>query len=231
VILLTEHISVEYCHPPSKHIYYVRELLGAYPGITNHSPEGNCMKQPLTAATTGSVHNDTLTYSQDGQKVIIQVGNASWYAWLETATTFTFSSEEGTFTAHKARASNKRGGWYWRAYRRQHGHLSRFYLGKSTDLNLQRLGEAAQHLAATTPDQPTANNLTSPDQHPLLDPLSNREREVLSPLASGASNQQIAAQLVITLNTTKRHVKHILAKLSVTNRTQAVARARELNLL
>jgi LuxR family maltose regulon positive regulatory protein len=86
-------------------------------------------------------------------------------------------------------------------------------------------------LAATTPDQPIESNLTPPDQHSLLDPLSNREREVLSLLASGASNQPIAAQLVIILNTTKRHVKHILAKLSVTNRTQAVARARELNLL
>ncbi|HTK11423.1 MAG TPA: LuxR C-terminal-related transcriptional regulator [Ktedonobacteraceae bacterium] len=64
-----------------------------------------------------------------------------------------------------------------------------------------------------------------------LDPLSEREREVLSLLASGTSNQQIAERLVISLNTAKRHVKNILAKLAVTNRTQAVARARELHLL
>jgi LuxR family maltose regulon positive regulatory protein len=65
----------------------------------------------------------------------------------------------------------------------------------------------------------------------LIDPLSTRELEVLSLLATGASNQQIADHLVISLNTAKRHVKHILAKLAVTNRTQAVARARELHLL
>jgi LuxR family maltose regulon positive regulatory protein len=65
----------------------------------------------------------------------------------------------------------------------------------------------------------------------LLDPLSGREREVLALLAAGASNQQIADQLVISLNTAKRHVKHILAKLAVPNRLGAVARARELDLL
>ena len=58
-----------------------------------------------------------------------------------------------------------------------------------------------------------------------------REQEVLRLLAEGLSNQQIADQLVISLNTAKRHVKHILAKLTVTNRTQAVVRARELHLL
>ena len=66
---------------------------------------------------------------------------------------------------------------------------------------------------------------------PQLDPLSGREQEVLSLLVAGASNQQIADHLVISLNTAKRHVKNILAKLAATNRTQAVARARELHLL
>jgi DNA-binding CsgD family transcriptional regulator len=64
-----------------------------------------------------------------------------------------------------------------------------------------------------------------------LDPLSARELEVLALLATGASNSQIAQQLVIAPNTVKRHVKHILAKLQATNRTQAVHHARELQLL
>ncbi|HVU68294.1 MAG TPA: LuxR C-terminal-related transcriptional regulator, partial [Ktedonobacteraceae bacterium] len=64
-----------------------------------------------------------------------------------------------------------------------------------------------------------------------LDPLSGRENEVLTLLAAGYSNQQIADRLIISLNTAKRHVKNILAKLDATNRTQAVARARELHLL
>ena len=63
------------------------------------------------------------------------------------------------------------------------------------------------------------------------DPLSPREEEVLSLLAQGFSNQQIADHLVISLNTAKRHVKHLLAKLVATNRTQALARAHELHLL
>jgi LuxR family transcriptional regulator, maltose regulon positive regulatory protein len=76
---------------------------------------------------------------------------------------------------------------------------------------------------------PNATRTTPPQA--LIDPLSAREREVLALLASGYSNQQIAYQLVISLNTAKRHVKHLLAKLVATNRTQAVARARDLHLL
>jgi LuxR family transcriptional regulator, maltose regulon positive regulatory protein len=65
----------------------------------------------------------------------------------------------------------------------------------------------------------------------LLEPLSERELEVLGLLAAGRSNQAIAEELVITLDTVKRHVSHLLDKLGAANRTQAVARARELGLL
>jgi LuxR family maltose regulon positive regulatory protein len=64
-----------------------------------------------------------------------------------------------------------------------------------------------------------------------LETLSERELEVLRLLASGASNQAIADQLIITVGTTKSHVNHILSKLGVHNRLEAVARARELGLL
>src|SRR5512132_4321920 len=65
----------------------------------------------------------------------------------------------------------------------------------------------------------------------LVEPLSERELEVLQLLAVGRSNQQIAQELVVALDTAKKHVSHILDKLGVANRTQAVARARELELL
>jgi len=65
----------------------------------------------------------------------------------------------------------------------------------------------------------------------LIDPLSTREQEVLELLAQGASNQEIAQALVITLNTVKRHVQTILEKVGVRNRTQAVIRAQQLDLL
>jgi LuxR family maltose regulon positive regulatory protein len=63
------------------------------------------------------------------------------------------------------------------------------------------------------------------------EPLSARELEVLGLLAAGKSNQQIADELVVVLDTVKKHVGHILGKLGAANRTQAVARARALGLL
>lgn len=61
--------------------------------------------------------------------------------------------------------------------------------------------------------------------------LTAREVEVLRLLASGASNQEIAAQLVITVSTAKAHVSSIIAKLRVASRSAAVARGRALQLL
>ncbi len=65
----------------------------------------------------------------------------------------------------------------------------------------------------------------------LVEPLSQRELEVLRLLAQGASNTEIAENLIIALNTVKRHVSNIFEKLGVSNRTQAVAQARLLGLL
>jgi LuxR family transcriptional regulator, maltose regulon positive regulatory protein len=65
----------------------------------------------------------------------------------------------------------------------------------------------------------------------LVEQLTSRELEVLEMLAAGASNQAIASQLVVTLDTVKKHVSHVLAKLGTANRTEAVARARELGLI
>ena len=65
----------------------------------------------------------------------------------------------------------------------------------------------------------------------LVEPLTDRELEMLGLLAAGMANQQIAQELVVALETAKKHVSHILGKLGAANRTQAVARARELGLL
>ncbi|PKN89959.1 MAG: hypothetical protein CVU45_04995, partial [Chloroflexi bacterium HGW-Chloroflexi-7] len=61
--------------------------------------------------------------------------------------------------------------------------------------------------------------------------LSAREIEVLVLIAEGKSNQEISAQLFLALNTVKRHAYNIYAKLGVKNRTQAVSKARKLNLI
>jgi LuxR family maltose regulon positive regulatory protein len=64
-----------------------------------------------------------------------------------------------------------------------------------------------------------------------IEPLTRRELEVLGFLAAGRRNRQIADELVVTLDTVKRHVSHIFDKLGAVNRTEAVARARELHLV
>ena len=66
---------------------------------------------------------------------------------------------------------------------------------------------------------------------PLVEPLSERELEVLRLIASGRSNREIAQMLFVTPGTVKRHSHNIYGKLEVRSRTQAVARARDLNLL
>jgi LuxR family maltose regulon positive regulatory protein len=65
----------------------------------------------------------------------------------------------------------------------------------------------------------------------MAEPLTDREVEVLLLLAAGRSNQRIAHELVVALDTVKKHVTHVLAKLGAANRTEAVARARQLGLI
>jgi len=70
-----------------------------------------------------------------------------------------------------------------------------------------------------------------PRPSPLAEPLTEREREVLRLLLAGASNREIARRLVLSVNTVKRHVYNLCGKLGVQSRAQAIARARDLNLL
>jgi LuxR family maltose regulon positive regulatory protein len=67
--------------------------------------------------------------------------------------------------------------------------------------------------------------------HALLEPLSEREVEVLGLVASGLTNTEIASRLIVATSTVKTHLNHIFSKLGVQSRTQAIARARELGLL
>lgn len=76
----------------------------------------------------------------------------------------------------------------------------------------------------TQPAAPPANRL-------LLEPLSERELEVLRLMSEGYSNREIADKLVFTVATAKKHAEHIYGKLGVNSRTQAIARARELGLV
>lgn len=62
----------------------------------------------------------------------------------------------------------------------------------------------------------------------LVEPLSDREREILRLISNGSSNREIAEKLFITEGTVKNHVTNILSKLNVRDRTQAALKAREL---
>jgi predicted ATPase/DNA-binding CsgD family transcriptional regulator len=94
------------------------------------------------------VQDALLIYRHGGQDERLQVGTPAWYDWLNSARTFAFRSALGTFTARKEPASNKRGGEYWRAYRKHEGTLHRVYLGKSEELTLERLNSAAVSLVS-----------------------------------------------------------------------------------
>jgi LuxR family maltose regulon positive regulatory protein len=64
-----------------------------------------------------------------------------------------------------------------------------------------------------------------------VDRLTDREREVLRMIALGKRNQEIAHELVVTLDTVKKHATHVFEKLGVASRTQAVTEARKLGLV
>jgi ATP/maltotriose-dependent transcriptional regulator MalT len=105
--------------------------------------------------------------------------------------------------------------------------------GRETDyieklLEAFELGEEHIEPASSQDRQRTVPQHLS---QPLIEPLSDREREVLQLMATGAPNQEIAEALVIAVNTVKRHARNIFDKLGVQNRTQAVARAQALGLL
>jgi LuxR family maltose regulon positive regulatory protein len=99
----------------------------------------------------------------------------------------------------------------------EHGDASVRYLGEMV--------EAIRAGAAAPGDDDSEKVLSASE------PLTEREREVLRLVAAGLSNTQIADELYLALGTVKSHIHHIYGKLLVSSRTQAVERARELDLL
>jgi ATP/maltotriose-dependent transcriptional regulator MalT len=86
-------------------------------------------------------------------------------------------------------------------------------------------------LEASSPASPTANGSSDATPEPLVEPLSERELEVLTLLASGRPNREIARDLFVAVGTVKTHTNNIYRKLGARNRAEAVARARSLKLI
>jgi LuxR family maltose regulon positive regulatory protein len=77
---------------------------------------------------------------------------------------------------------------------------------------------------------PSAQPTTHTPQ-PLTEPLSDRELQILRLIETGITNREIAARLYIAISTVKTHINNLYGKLGVSNRVQALARAREVGLL
>jgi LuxR family maltose regulon positive regulatory protein len=93
----------------------------------------------------------------------------------------------------------------------------------------EKLREYINRLLAAFDKQGIQSSTSSPQ--PLIDPLTERELEILALIAAGLKNKEIAEQLVISLNTVLYHNKNIYSKLAVSKRALAIAKARELNLI
>src|SRR5574340_48748 len=92
-------------------------------------------------------------------------------------------------------------------------------------------GIAPKFAARLLAESDAGQGLTRVTRQPLIEPLTDREMEVLRLVAAGFSNQEIADRLVLALGTVKTHTASLYRKLDVSTRTQAVARATELGLL
>ncbi len=102
-------------------------------------------------------------------------------------------------------------------------------LGGETTLDRKLSTKLLQRLATEAPDPPDIP--PEPERAKLPQPLTPRELQVLELLALGQTNRQIAEGFVISMGTVKNHVEHIIAKLEVSDRTQAVVRALRLGII
>jgi len=107
----------------------------------------------------------------------------------------------------------------------------RLWHGKQPgDRNLVISAYVEKILAAFSPSEAGLGSATKKQQSGMVEPLSERELEVLQLIAQGLSNQEICQRLFLALDTVKGHNRRIFDKLLVHSRTEAIARARELNL-
>jgi ATP/maltotriose-dependent transcriptional regulator MalT len=86
-------------------------------------------------------------------------------------------------------------------------------------------------LEASSLPSPSANGSSGATRESLVEPLSERELEVLTLLASGRSNKEIARELFVAVGTVKTHTNNIYRKLGTRNRAEALAKTRSLKLI
>lgn len=97
------------------------------------------------------------------------------------------------------------------------------FVAKLNDLYIKYGISSPNHMEETHPVEPVSDTLP---EH-----LSEREKEILSLIASGLTNSQIAKKLYISVNTAQWHIANIYGKLGVNNRIQAITMAKQLNII
>jgi DNA-binding NarL/FixJ family response regulator len=104
-------------------------------------------------------------------------------------------------------------------------------LGGESPLDPELAARLLRRLANEVGKQGGALRTSQGREKPYIQPLTPRELEVMGLLKLGLTNRQVAQRLVISIGTAKNHVEHIITKLGVSDRTQAVVRALELGIL
>src|SRR5260370_6941422 len=91
----------------------------------------------MTRATP-TIRDTTLLVYEEGQTISLVVGSEQWFEWLrkDTSTIFSVHTLDGSYTARKELAGNRRGGGYWKAYPTPHGTLYPPHLANRQNLTL-----------------------------------------------------------------------------------------------
>lgn len=140
----------------------------------------------------------------------IPIGSLEWYSWLENTLSFIFEHDVGRFTAHCDVRANGR---YWYAYRRCNGKLQKAYLGKTENLTLENLYQAAHKLHPLTQPTPTSHNNASSEPNQSIDPAKAFPHLVLNTKLHAPSPQSHVVQrsrLVDALSEAIQQQQHVL---------------------
>ncbi|HSQ84945.1 MAG TPA: LuxR C-terminal-related transcriptional regulator, partial [Desulfobacterales bacterium] len=172
------------------------------------------LQQLLNAAEAGK-HTSRIIKILILQAMVFQAGNNTTQALVSIERSLTLAKPEGFVRIFVDEGPA--------VARLLHEALSR---GISPDYVCQLLG------AFPLVESEEATSMKSKvDQSELIEPLSDREIEVLQLIAEGLTNPEISSRLCVSLNTVKTHTRNIYAKLGVHTRTQAVARGRALGII
>src|SRR5690242_2539620 len=99
---------------------------------------------PYLLRWSSAIQRYELCEGRDQTILDLELDSSAWFVWLEQVPSFAFHGRTGSFTAHQEH--KERGGGYWYAYLREQGKVTKRYLGRSADLTLTCLEQAAKLL-------------------------------------------------------------------------------------